>query len=196
MVKKIIILLIFIPFLGYTQENSVVIKKGLLRAQGIISFGHFTDLKETSIFLHGTTEYYTSKNITVRCDLFYYLTPNTESTIAQNHQMFAGGSYHFNVNGKFDPYIGIQPGLTLSQKNKPENTTIFLQEAYTSYPITLNPLISGVIGFNYYASKWFHLFIDGRYVSGQHLSDLPPISLNEIRLSFGLGFNLNILSKK
>jgi len=62
--------------------------------------------------------------------------------------------------------------------------------------MAVNPLISGVIGFNLYATKFFHLFADARYVYGNHLSDSPPISLNEVRVSFGLGINLNVLSRK
>jgi len=55
-----------------------------------------------------------------------------------------------------------------------------------------NPLMSEVIGFNYYGDKYFHLFAELRLVQGNHMSTYSkPQSLNELRFSFGLGFNLN-----
>ncbi len=189
MVKKIFIMVLLFPFLMNAQETrNGIADKGLLRASGTISFGSMTKQKQTNIYLHGVLEYYLTKNISSRGDVYYYLKSGDQQLLNLNHQLFAGASYHFNTNNNFDPYLGIEPGIGLTQANyvvvNVENNT----EA--------SPLISAVVGFNYYASKWFHLFIDGRYVTGKHLSNQKMISLNELRLSFGLGINLNVLKKK
>jgi hypothetical protein len=62
---------------------------------------------------------------------------------------------------------------------------------------SVNPLISTAFGFNFYFQRWFHLFGEVRYISGKHLSDATtPLSLNELRFSFGLGWNINLIKKK
>lgn len=189
MVKKIIILALLFPFFLNAQEtSSSIADKGLLRATGTISFGGMTKHEQTNIYLQGVLEYFVTKNITSRGDIYYYLKSGDKQMLNQNHQLFAGASCHFNTNSNFVPYLGIQPGIGLTQANfvvvNGENN------------VEASPLISAVVGFNYYASNWFHLFIDGRYISGKHLSNQKTISLDEVRLSFGLGFNLNVLKKK
>ena len=189
MVKKLIILVLFLPlFLSAQETPTGIAQKGLLRATGTISFGGMTKHEQTNIYLHGVTEYFASNQITARGDIYYYLKSGDKQMLNLNHQLFAGASYHFNTSSNFVPYLGIQPGIGLTQANfvvvNGENN------------VEASPLISAVAGFNYYASSWFHLFIDGRYVSGKHLSNQKTISLNEVRLSFGLGFNLNVLKRK
>ena len=189
MVKKIIILVVFFPlFLNAQETTSSVADKGLLRATGTISFGGMTKHEQTNIYLHGVTEYFVSNQITARGDIYYYLKSGDKQMLNQNHQLFAGSSYHFNTNSNFVPYLGIQPGIALTQAN------FVVVDGENN--VEASPLISAVAGFNYYASNWFHLFIDGRYVTGKHLSNQKTISLDEVRLSFGLGFNLNVLKKK
>ena len=108
---------------------------------------------------------------------YYFFLKNEQNGLDVNHQLFAGMAYHFSKKSNFVPYIGVQPGLAATRYNGTTKT-----EA--------TPLVSAVVGFNYFAAKWFHLFVDGRFVSGKHLSEFPPYSINELRLSFGLGFNL------
>lgn len=189
MVKKIILLFCFFPLFLTAQENtSAVAQKGLLRATGTISFGGMTKHEQTNIYLHGVMEYFVSKNITSRGDIYYYLKSGDKQMLNLNHQLFAGSSYHFNTISNFVPYLGVQPGIALTQAN-----FITINQENN---VEASPLISAVAGFNYYASKWFHLFIDGRYVYGEHLSNQKKIALDEVRLSFGLGFNLNVLKIK
>lgn len=188
MVKKIFLLIIVLPTLVFSQENeNQIAEKGLLRAMGIISFGQLTDYEQTNIYLTGNVEYFTNQNITARGDIYYYLNSGQNQLLKQNHQLFAGASYHFITNSKFVPYVGFQPGIAITQSNE---VTISREN-----DVAITPLVSGVFGFNYFAAKWFHLFVDGRYISGNYLSNNTPISLNEFRLSFGLGFNLNVLKK-
>lgn len=188
MVKKFMLLSLFLPLCLIAQENNSIAEKGLLRATGTISFGGMTKHEQTNIYLHGVTEYFVSNNITARGDIYYYLKSGNKQMLNQNHQLFAGSSYHFSNASNLVPYVGLQPGIALTEANfvviNGENN------------VEVSPLISAVVGFNFYASSWFHLFIDGRYVSGKHLSNQKVIGLDEFRLSFGLGFNFNVLKGK
>lgn len=189
MVKKIVMMILFFPlFLAAQEADEIIAKKGLLRTMGTINFGRLTKEEQTNIYLQGVLEYFVTKNITSRGDIYYYLKSGNQQLLNLNHQLFAGASYHFNTNSNFVPYLGIEPGVGLTQ------ASFVIMNGENN--IEASPLISAVAGFNYYASKWFHLFIDARYVTGKHLSNQKMISLDELRLSFGLGFNLNILKKK
>ncbi len=196
MVKHILTSALLIPTILFSQTNKKerVIDKGLMRAQAIISFGNLIDLNQSSMFIHGNLEYHVSKIVTARSDVYYYLQSDDENSLKMNHQLFEGASLHIKTKSNFDPYIGFQPGISLSESKIPVISDQEVVEGFSSTAI--NPLISGVVGFNFYASKFFHLFIDARYIYGSHLSDSPPISLNEVRISFGLGINVNILSSK
>lgn len=189
MVKNIIIMTLFLPlFLSAQETPTDIAQKGLLRATGTISFGGMTKHEQTNIYIHGVTEYFVSNKITARGDIYYYLKSGNKQMLNLNHQLFAGASYHFNTQHHFVPYVGFQPGIALTQ----DDFITINQENN----VEVSPLISAVAGFNFYASSWFHLFIDGRYVSGKHLSNQKTIHLDELRLSFGLGFNLNVLTGK
>jgi len=189
MVKKIVMMILFFPlFLAAQETDEIIAKKGLLRTMGTISFGRLTKEKQTNIYFQGVLEYFVTKKITSRGDIYYYLKSDNQQLLNLNHQLFAGTSYHFNTNSNFVPYVGIQPGIGLTQAN-----FITINEKNN---LEFSPLISAVAGFNYYASKWFHLFIEGRYIAGKHLSNQKMITLNEARLSFGLGFNMNVLKKR
>ena len=186
MVRSIILIFVsVVPFFANArQDSSRYIHKGLLRAQATISPGFMLKEGITNIYIHGDLEYYVEDNISVRGDSYYYLnTIEDKKPFIVNNSSFLGAVYHFPTASSLDPYIGIQPGIAYSQAN----TQLLIDDNRA----TTNPLISSVVGVNYYAPRIFHLFVSVRYVSGKHLSDAPsPLSLNEVKLSFGLGWNI------
>lgn len=186
MVRYIPLIALFLTLqnLAAQEEKTSPLREGLLRAQATISFGYLNELEQKSLYLHGNLEYYTTPMLALRGDIYHYLKPSDESSFDKNHQLFAGASYHFGWSNSIDPYIALQPGFALTEYSD----RLFKDSAPTP---TVSTLISVAFGFNYFASKWFHLFIDGRYVYGQDISTLGSISINEYRLSFGLGFNIN-----
>ncbi len=107
-----------------------------------------------------------------------------------------GAAFHIPTNSHFDPYVIVQPGIayTSSYQNIRLNDEV---PTKVSYRGVLTPLATAGIGVNYYFQRFAHLFVEGRYVYGKHLSTAPqPISLEEIRITFGLGFNLFIMKEK
>lgn len=185
-------LLLLAAEVSFSQaEKKQFIQKGLLRAMATISMGGIT-----KISLHGNLEYYIAENVSLRGDSYYSLKmfepmwqiADPKPYLDFNHQTLAGFSYHFRTKNHFDPYFGFQPGVAISQ-------SVTDWGMYSNQ--TVNPIISPLLGFNLYFEKWFHLFAETRYVIGKHLSDsYKPVSLNELRFSFGLGFNLSVFKPK
>ncbi len=182
------------------SESSRFTDKGLLRAQGNLSSGVMLKSPGTNIYIHGDLEYYLEPNISIRGESYYFLsTYNAAPAFKMNHSNFAGVMYHFTTNGKFDPYIGIQPGIALTQLAKPvlldSDTLQWSSYTVSAYSRNFSPLFSASAGFNYYAYKFFHLFVHVKYVTGKHLSDIHPESLNELKMTFGLGWNIWLIRK-
>lgn len=142
----------------------------------------------SNVYIHGDLEYYTSNKISIRGESYFFMNGlKGDRIFAYNHSTFTGINYHFPTRNKIDPYIGFQPGLAMSQKAI--DTEELGSESYRN--TIYSPLFSGLVGVNFYADKFFHVFANVRYVNGNLLSTYSsPVSLNEIRVSFGLGFNL------
>ena len=194
--KKYFSLLIIalFTFSAFAQKDTTrYIHKHLLRAQATISPGFMLRTSSNNIYIHGNLEYYLDETISLRGDGYYFVSSlgNTDH-FTMHHSFFSGASYHFKTKNHFDPYFGIQPGLSITQAiyNPCSPEVLCPFSGPVQHTPSANPLLSGVIGFNYYAQKIFHIFGEARYVHGKHLSEYGPLDLKEIRLSFGLGFNL------
>lgn len=210
--KKLVgaLLLLLVGFSGKAQEEKKqFIHKGILRAQATISPGMMTHISKQGIItypsftisLHGNLEYYIADNISIRGDGYYYLQEKHTlqgNPFQFNHSIFSGASYHFKTKNHFDPYLAFEPGISITSGFKgcwydPFQTPYSCLEGET----TLNPLLSSALGFNLYFQKWFHVFGQARYIYGKYLSNAPnPLSLSELRFSFGLGFNLTLIKLK
>lgn len=204
--KKIILLAAILSiaegsFCFSQDEKTQYIRKGLIRSMATISPGIMLKDNISTISLHGNLEYYVSDNVSLRGDSYFFIKgerPNIYS-LDFNHTTFSGAAYHFKTKGHFDPYLAVEPGISIAQASEkcPPDVVCIQSVWEKTYSTTANPVFSSAFGFNYYFQRWFHLFGEARYISGKHLSDAPaPLSLNELRFSFGLGFNLNLLKKK
>ena len=180
------------------QDTGRYIRKGLIRSMATISAGEMTKENASTISIHGCLEYYVADNVSLRGGSYYSL---KSGPLEFNHSIFSGASYHFNTKNHFDPYLTIEPGIAISKRTDWSNAVFDMPVPYY-YSIKpkaeINPLISTALGFNFYFQRWFHLFGETRYISGKHISTdgASTLSLNELRFSFGLGFNLNLLKKR
>jgi len=167
-------------------------------------------------YLSGALEYYLSTHFSLASTVMVFLnnnlTKDEESVIMgqggqgvilkMNHQNYTGLRYHFLKDKSFDPFIGFQPGFAITQTNENYYDDEILTYGFVYNPprhdtkVSLNPMASFDVGFNFYAVKYFHLFVNSRYVMGLHLGGLKPYRLNELQVSFGLGLNLNIWNIK
>ncbi len=190
----LIVLLILSGFFVKAQEENSVIRKGLLRAQ--LGFAHGTLLNYNSLNTAniGTDlEYYLDRRFSIRSDVFLFVdffnagNNRIDFPFVFNHSLYTGAAYHFFNSKSFDPYIGLQPGFVYGKSNQ----DVILLASSDFKNESLNPAISGVIGFNYYAPKVFHLLFNVRYVKASIATQYNITPIDELRISLGLGFNLN-----
>jgi hypothetical protein len=191
--RILVFLVLTLPILATAQtEKKQFIHKGILSAYLTLTPGHMLALKTNAVYLHGNMEYYFDNKISVRGDGFYYIDSLGYNIFAFNHSLFFGPSYHFKTSNHFDPYLSIQPGIAYTKDILFFGPSIIASSfAYAGRPASFNPLVSGTVGMNYYATRFFHLFLEGRFVQGKYRASDVPFSMNEVRLSFGLAFNLN-----
>lgn len=137
-----------------------------------------------SIQLHGFLGFLKNK-IQLRGDGFYFLNSfGDRPRFSMNHQLYAGAFYHFTEK-QFQPYLGFQPGIAISQSS--EYATLNETTGELEYRVAANPLGSVAGGFQYYGEKLFFFFVETRYIFGQHKANTYPTYLDELRFSFGLG---------
>lgn len=133
---------------------------------------------QKDLFLNLELEYYPNNTWSLVSGANLMLTSEKEQySTRYTTEVFLGTNYHVFIKS-FDLYGGFQPGYQLITpvQNK-KHTDLF-------------PLITCAVGVNYYSTKYFHFFTQLRYVrSNQRDIDLSPT--NQLRLSFGLGYNLN-----
>lgn len=174
------------------------ISKGLIRSALTFSAGTFTSGElagiSNPIYLHGMLNIYTSREISIKGDGFYFI---KNDNMVMNHQLFSGAAYHFKTKNNIDPYVGFQPGVSITEFKDREDILCSQLPCDFQYNKAVNPVFSIPAGVNLYFPNWFHLFAEARYVGGRHATDdSSPAPLSEVRFSFGLGINLNVLSKR
>ena len=171
------------------SENRYV-DKGLLHFQGNLAFGTTLTRNATNMYFAADVDYYITENVSVNGGVFYFVGEyGGQDVFAQNHSLFAGFSYHFPTNNKIDPYVGFQPGVTLSQLNR-ESVLFVNKYPDWFFKSSVNPLFSINAGVNFYANKYFNVFVNVKYQKGKHFSDIPAQSLEELKLTLGLGYML------
>lgn len=206
--KRIIFIIICVCALsvGFAQqENTQFIHKHLVRADASIVAGYLFKENINNVHINGSAEYYLDNKISIRGSASYLLGSSgfTKDSMGLKdfHSIYLGMVYHFETKGHLDPYLILQPGLAYTSSYQVHNwVPVQLKDeqiSHTRYPAVLSPLATAGLGFNYYFQRFAHLFIETRYLYGRHLSQAPsPISLQELRVTFGLGFNLFIIKEK
>ncbi len=190
MIRKnsVLLLILAVVSTAYSQNNDVI-RTGLLNGELTISTSSMFAEKQSYFYAHGNLEGFVSPKVSLVGEVYYYLgtTGMAESTFRYNHSLFFGASRHF-TNGNSDFYLGLQPGISLTRLNEIPNNLLQTHSG-------VNPLFSTVAGYNFYVNRFFHFFVQTRLIAGEHNFDEHK-NLSEIRLSAGLGFNLNTIRAK
>lgn len=146
----------------------------------------------TNVYLHGTAEYYFTERFSARGDGYYFVNKNkTPGGMKHNHCVQVGADFHLLKSMSIDPYVGLATGLNLAQVypmdfyRGPGDTI-----ANYAVPAHLDPVWGPRAGVNFYGQRIFHFFIEAQYLMGAYHPPMgPSLSLNEIRVSAGLGWN-------
>lgn len=182
--KAIVIGIVLSLICMSTLTQAQISKRHGLRTMGTLSPGYMVGLKEGVVSLSGSWSYYLNEHISVHGEGSYLLSNLTGTMVGKNHSLLGGLNYHINKNSRFDPFVGMQPGIGFFTRHGNELNT---------YKSEIVQLISFVAGMNYYVGSIFNFFVHFRYLQGQSLSYLPVrVPLSEIRLMAGLGFNLGV----
>ncbi|MFZ5552579.1 MAG: hypothetical protein ACOZCO_05655 [Bacteroidota bacterium] len=167
-------------------------EKGLLRFQGTIAYGRMFSLAANNIYLHGDMEYFPDNGFSVKSDIYFFLNSfSGDQPFKQHHSLFSGVMFHSKTESKFVPFAGIQAGINVAEAS----SMCLGQPCIQTTPpepleVTLSPLVSATAGLNYFSPRFFHLFMQARYVGGVFADNYNRVKLGEFRLSFGLGFHL------
>ncbi|MES2591710.1 MAG: outer membrane beta-barrel protein [Bacteroidota bacterium] len=193
--KKLFIILLMLSASSIAQQkDGQYIHQNLIRADVSIVAGYMLKENFNNVHVNGNLEYYLDNKVSIRGDANFLLGStgiNSDSMgLKDNHSLMLGGAYHFQTKNHFDPYFIIQPGFAYTSSYKAPNPNSD-EGKNTYYKGVISPLATAGLGFNFYFQRFAHLFMETRYVYGNHLSEAPhPLSLQEMRFTFGLGFNI------
>lgn len=172
-------ILTFFISISIGQESPFKFKGALGFAQGFITEN--TRTQQVHGFIGG---YY--KKFEGRFDAFYYLGASGDRPrFLKNDQIYFGVFYHF-LEGNLKPYVGFQTGLANAQGS--EYGTFDSQTGETTFEKLISPVQTFVGGAKYKAESPLFVFLETRYILGQHKSQVYPVYLDELRVSVGLGF--------
>ncbi len=203
--KRIIILILAIAAakFAFSQNDNPKIKYHHMLRDGLSFAPGFMVNGMTNAYISGVLEYYIADHVSISSTAYYFLNSRKEALpemaeLKMNHQLYTGVQYHLLKDKAFDPYIGLEPGFALTQTRAayPVNIENPSVTQIKDSNISMNPMLSLDAGFNVYAVKFFHLFVNVRYATGRHLGGPTSYNLSEITTSFGLGLNANFWNKK
>jgi len=189
--------LLLVAFAATAQQTGKpdIVRKGLLRAQSTITPAVLINDGALNIYVHGDMDFFLSRKVSIRGDGYYFIDTQGDGDLRHNHSVFFGANYHFPV-GRFDPYVGLQPGASYVQASKK------MAWGEEGTDITVNsvgrvvPNISATAGLNFYVGRFVHFMANVRYVHGKHAAPWGNRPLDEFRFSFGLGWNVNTIKQK
>ena len=184
-IKTILIVVVMMsPQLMKSQNLET--RKHLVSATATIAPGFQKNNTDVNIYLHGLASFYPEPKVSMDGEVYWFLGGQNQLTLmAENSSIVFGLNYHFAKDGKVDPYVGIMPGLSLVSVNN----YVLQHPIASSYSVV--PLVTINAGFKFHMAKWCNAFCNVRYLKGTLVENhLQALALNEIRLSFGLGFNL------
>jgi hypothetical protein len=181
-ISSIVLLLLF-SFFGNAQELNT--RKHLVGATSTISPGFQKNNPDVNIYLHGLAYFYPEPKVSINGEIYWYTGAQEQRTLmAENSSLIFGMNYHFAKDGKFDPFVGIMPGLSLV------SAINYNIQRPTASKISVVPIMTFNAGMKFHMAKWCNVFMNIRYVKGTLVENYyQSLPLDELRVSFGLGFN-------
>jgi hypothetical protein len=195
---SLLFLLIFVANI-YAQKDSAYRYPGILKATATITPGLMLNANQTNIYINGELEYFADDKISIRGDGFWMVGAQQKiALLQQNSSVFFGALYHFHKN-RFDYFIGLQPGLSITKPNATNEITSqlpVLVNIQKEYDYKLLPNFSPLTGITFYVSDYFNFFLNVRYVYARYFGyENSSLNLSEFRVSAGLGFQIHTKKK-
>ncbi|MBK8657649.1 MAG: hypothetical protein IPN22_01910 [Bacteroidetes bacterium] len=186
-------ILLFANFHSLHAQRIWEVRKGCIRSQGNLGGGYLFAQKKISGYLNGEMEVFLDDRFAYTgavCFSFLTIKKN-ETGIKVNHAVFSGANYHFLKPSRWDPYVGLTPGIGLLRATYQQGDAL----KSTSYSVA--PLLSAQVGCNFYVMSFLHFFVKAQFVTGQMFGTLPsPQRIDEMKFMGGMGWNLRIWKPK
>lgn len=189
----------------FAQDSTKFRYQSVLKGAATISPGYLLNSPQTNIYINGDLEYFPEEHVSLRGESFVFVGAQQKpAMLQQNSCLMFGALYHFHKN-KFDCFIGLETGASLTKPNDTNYDTLFIHmpvtvipTGMTSYNYKILPLISPVTGITFYVNNYFNFFLNVRYVKSRYYGYQygKTLLLDEIRISAGLGFQIHLKKKK
>lgn len=182
----LIIIFFHLVTLSITSQE-LLTRKNLVSSSATISPGFQKNNPDMNIYVHGFIFYHPEPRVSLNGEGYWYTGAQEQQTLmAENSTLLFGPNYHLTADGKVDPFVGIMPAISLVSAVDRITSSI-----PSAGKLSVVPLISFNAGFRLHFVRWFNAFLNVRYFMGTLTENYPTaLSLNELRVSFGLGFNL------
>jgi hypothetical protein len=195
MKKALTLILATLAFLQLSAQDKEGIHEGMVRFQGTFAIGFDQNKQygaEQRYYLYGEGEYLLGDHLGLNGATFFNLGSSSNLELINGksiedtyvHSVLAGPVHHFFDDQPLDLFVGLQPGFSVIDQY---NYNVFSGNARA---VHLAPTASVFGGLAWYGS-FFHLFAQARYVNTLVNTQQFGKSLNDLRLSIGLGFNFN-----
>ncbi len=184
--KGLIVLFIaFITLATVSFGQTLETRRHLVGGTVTIAPGFQQGNPDMNIYVHGLAYFYPEPRVSLNGEVYWFTGAQEQETLlAENSTLLFGPNFHFAKDGPFDPHIGLMPAISLVSAidrsgSRPE---------FGGYSVV--PLLALNLGARYHFMKWFNVFGNVRYMMGTLTENYPQaLSMNELRISFGLGFN-------
>lgn len=181
----------------YEKDAPFASTEGLLKLNLAFASGFMPNQIIYNHYLQGSLAYFPEKKVALRADFSMLLSsPSQASILKQNTGIYLGGFWHFIDKPIWDPYIGLQAGLHISQTTYEKPGFVYAQ--YGDFQVS--PAIQFQTGVNFYINKYLHLSAGAQAIVAEQRGGKVPddYSLTEFRAHLGLGlqFGLIDLEKK
>lgn len=200
-VRLLVLLACMAGMAAHAQDESSFNKKYLLRTQGNLSLGYMVKQKVVPSYIGGDFDFYFDERVSFYGEGSFFVTQTSDPVgykIKHNHAILSGVNIHLVQGKRFDPYIGINPGIMISQFGPvgDVNLTVYNPPFTQNTRVGVSPVFSVATGINYYVGSIFNFFVRVRYIQGQYFgTSMERIPLSEFRFSAGLGWNWNFIQK-
>lgn len=195
MKRALTLMLVMLAVVSLSAQNKEGIHEGMVRVQGTFAIGFDQNKNfgaEQRYYLQGESEYLVGHHLGLNGSVFLNLGSSNRLELgnaksiedAYVHSVLVGPVHHIFDDQPLDLFFGFQPGFSVIDQY---DFNVFSGNARAYH---FAPTASVFGGVAWYGS-FFHLFAQARYLNTLANSRQYGRSMNDLRLSIGLGFNFN-----
>ncbi len=186
MVKKIVFTIVLTTFLHCFSQQNNILTSGLLKANLSFTQSFMLQQPNQNVYLNGYLEFFSSNNISIRGDAFWYIDSRQNNPIFNQNYLIQFGAIYHKQRTINDFYIGLQPGFSLTMPYTSENQQ-------DKNVLRLMPNLNILAGYTLFFSKYCNFNFGINYIISRYRGTKNgSLKLDELMITGGLGFHLKI----